>query len=247
MILAPGHRLGPYEILGTAGVGGMGEVYRARDTRLDRAVAIKVLAPDIATDPSFKMRFAREARLISSLNHPRICALHDIGHQDGLDYLVLEYIEGHTLAARLQRGALKLPQVLRHAVEIAEALVSAHRLGVIHRDLKPGNIMLTATGAKLVDFGLARPVPHSVVDVSALTTTKVEPATGKGTFVGTRQYMSPEQILGAEPDVRTDIFALGVVIYEMLTGKKAFDAKTRNRSSRRSSKAIRHRSRPWCR
>ena len=181
MILAPGDRLGPYEILATAGAGGMGEVYRARDTRLDRTVAIKILAPGIAADPAFKMRFEREARLISSLNHPRICALHDIGHQDGLDYLVLEYIEGHTLAARLQRGALKLPQVLKYAVEIAEALVSAHRLGIIHRDLKPSNIMLTATGVKLVDFGLARPVAHSAVDVSALTTAKIDSATGKGT------------------------------------------------------------------
>ena len=226
MILAPGHRLGPYEILAAAGAGGMGEVYRARDTRLDRTVAIKVLAPGIANDSAFKMRFEREARLISSLNHPRICALHDIGHQDGLDYLVLEYIEGETLAARLRRGALKLPQVLKYAGEIAEGLVSAHRLGIIHRDLKPGNIMLTATGAKLVDFGLARPVPHSVAAGSVLTTGKLDSATGRGLFVGTLQYMSPEQIQGADPDVRTDIFAFGVVIYEMLTGKKAFDANT---------------------
>jgi serine/threonine protein kinase len=226
MTLAPGHRLGPYEILAAAGAGGMGEVYRARDTRLDRMVAIKVLAPEIATDVAFKMRFEREARLISALNHPRICALHDIGHQDGIDYLVLEYIEGETLAARLQRGPLKRPQVLKNAMEIAEALASAHRLGIIHRDLKPGNIMLTATGAKLVDFGLARPLPQSAVAVSALTTAKIETGTGGGIFVGTLQYMSPEQIQGADPDVRTDIFALGVVIYEMLTGKKAFDAKT---------------------
>jgi eukaryotic-like serine/threonine-protein kinase len=226
MRLEPGHRLGPYEILAIAGAGGMGEVYRARDTRLDRTVAIKVLTPGLACDAAFKLRFEREARLISSLNHPRICALHDIGHQDGLDYLVLEYIEGHTLAARLQRGALKLPQVLQYAIEIAEALASAHRLGIIHRDLKPGNIMVTTTGTKLVDFGLARPVAHGVIDISALTTAQIEPATGKGTFVGTLQYTSPEQIQGADPDVRTDIFAFGVVIYEMLTGKKAFDGKT---------------------
>jgi len=226
MMIAPGQRLGPYEILAAAGAGGMGEVYRARDVRLDRIVAIKVLAPDLACDTSFKLRFEREARLISSLNHPRICALYDIGHQDGVDYLVLEYIEGETLAVRLHRGALKLPLALKYATEVAEALVAAHRLGIIHRDLKPGNIMLTAAGVKLVDFGLARPVELNLAGASAVTTARLDPPTGKGTFVGTLQYVSPEQLQGGDPDVRTDIFAFGVVLYEMLTGKRAFDADT---------------------
>ena len=225
MILSPGERLGPYEILAAAGSGGMGEVYRARDTRLTRIVAIKVIARDVASDPSFKMRFEREARLISALQHPRICVLHDIGHQDGLDFLVLEYIDGETLAARLVRAPLRLPQVLRHAIEIADALEAAHRLGIVHRDLKPQNVMMTEAGAKLVDFGLARAAPHPVVGLSTMST-KVDASTAKGTFVGTLQYMAPEQINGAEPDARTDIFAFGLVLYEMVTGRKAFEATT---------------------
>jgi serine/threonine protein kinase len=225
MSLSPGTRLGPYEVIASVGAGGMGEVYKARDTRLDRTVALKVLSPEIAGDPAFVVRFEREARMISALNHPRICVLHDVGRQDDIEYLVLEHLEGETLAARLQRGALRLPQVLKYAIEIADGLDAAHRHGIVHRDLKPGNIMLTPTGAKLVDFGLARPVGQSAVALSMLSAHSTT-ATAKGTFIGTLRYMAPEQIQGHEADVRTDIFAFGVVIYEMATGKKAFDAQT---------------------
>lgn len=225
MTIAPGTRLGPYELLGTIGAGGMGVVYRARDTRLDRTIAVKVLLPEVAADPSFAVRFDREARIISALNHPHICALHDVGRENDVSYLVLEFLEGESLAARLMRGALPLSQVLKYAIEMAEALDAAHRRGIVHRDLKPGNIMLTPTGVKLVDFGLAHPVGPGAFAMS-IETTHPMPSTAVGTFVGTLQYMAPEQIQGREADARTDIFALGTMIYEMVTGKKTFEAET---------------------
>jgi Tol biopolymer transport system component len=206
-------------IVGPVGAGGMGEVFRARDTRLDRTVAIKVLAPDVARDPDVRERFDREARTIASLTHPNICTLHDVGHQDGLDYLVLEFVEGETLAARLQSGRLPMELVLRTAIEIADALDRAHRHGIVHRDLKPGNVMLTRSGAKLLDFGLAksRRVEGSFAAAETNSITKA------GTLVGTLQYMAPEQLEGKAVDHRSDIFALGAVIYEMATGRRAFD------------------------
>ena len=223
MHLTPGTRLGPYEIVAPAGAGGMGEVYRARDTRLGRDVAIKVLPAHVSSDPALRQRLDREARTVSSLSHPHICALHDVGHHDGVDYLVMEYLEGETLAARLARGALPQDQVLRYASEIADALEAAHRKGIVHRDLKPGNIMITRSGARLLDFGLAKPVsvaPHGHGDtVSA-------PLTAEGTVMGTFQYMSPEQIEGRDADARSDLFSLGAVIYEAATGRRAFDGRT---------------------
>ena len=218
-MLAAGTRLGPYEIQSPLGQGGMGEVYRARDTRLDRTVAIKVLPGHRAGDPQFRERFEREARAVSSLNHPNICVLHDFGNDGGVAYLVMECLEGETLAARLERGPLPLAEALRYAIEIASALDAAHRRGVVHRDLKPGNIMLTKAGAKLLDFGLAK--------VRALTTTAAEhtatlTVTTEGSLVGTFQYMSPEQLEGREADARSDIFAFGATLYEMLTGQRAF-------------------------
>src|ERR1700732_3313730 len=168
MALAPGTKLGPYEIAAPLGAGGMGEVYRARDTRLGREVAIKILPAQLSSDPVRKQRFEREAKTISSLNHPNICVLHDIGHQDGIDYLVMECVEGETLAKRLEKGPLPLEQVLKYGAQIAEALDKAHRAGIVHRDLKPANIMLTATGAKLLDFGLAKPAVAPAC-VAALT------------------------------------------------------------------------------
>jgi eukaryotic-like serine/threonine-protein kinase len=225
MALAPGTRLGPYEILSLLGVGGMGEVYRTRDTRLERTVAIKILS-QLSSDPAHKQRFEREARAISSLNHPNICTLHDIGHHDGIDYLVMECVEGETLAKRLEKGPLPVDQVLKFGAQIADALDKAHRAGIIHRDLKPGNIMLTPTGAKLLDFGLAKP-GSALADV-AMTATKLEtPVTERGTIVGTFQYMSPEQIEGRDLDGRSDIFSLGAVLYEMVTGQRAFEGKSR--------------------
>jgi len=206
----------------------MGEVYKARDTRLDRIVAIKVLPTHLADQSELRERFDREARTIASLNHPHICTLHDIGHQDGVDYLVMEYLEGETLAQRLQKGALPLEQVLQYAIEISDALDKAHRKGVTHRDLKPGNIMLTKTGTKLLDFGLAKLKQEATpenVSLSDLPTAK-DPLTAQGTILGTLQYMAPEQLEGKEVDVRTDIFAFGAVVYEMATGKRAFDGKT---------------------
>jgi Tol biopolymer transport system component/predicted Ser/Thr protein kinase len=222
-----GKRLGPYEILSNIGAGGMGEVYRARDTRLDRIVAIKVLPTHLADRAELRERFEREARTIASLNHPHICTLHDVGHQDGIDYLVMEYVEGETLAARLAKGPLPLEQVLRYAIEIADALDKAHRKGVTHRDLKPSNIMLTKSGTKLLDFGLAklREDAAPATPLSELPTGK-DPITAQGTILGTLQYMAPEQLEGKEADARTDIFAFGVVVYEMATGKKAFEGKS---------------------
>jgi serine/threonine protein kinase len=223
MALSPGTKLGPYEVLSALGAGGMGEVYRAKDTRLDRTVAIKVLPSHLSADPERKQRFEREARTISSLNHPHICTLHDIGHQDGIDYLVMEYVEGESLAQRLEKGPLPTEQVLRYGIQIAEALDKAHRQSIIHRDLKPGNIMLTKSGAKLLDFGLAKyqeaktPVPGQ-----SQMETKFDPLTEEGVVLGTVQYMAPEQLEGKPADERTDIFALGEVVYEMATGQRTF-------------------------
>src|SRR6202171_1372672 len=227
MPLAPGTQLGPYEITAPLGAGGMGEVYRARDTRLERTVAIKILLEHFSADPVRKQRFEREAKTISSLNHPHICVLHDVGSQDGIDYLVMECVEGETLAKRLEKGPLPLEQVLKYGIQIAGALDRAHRSGVVHRDLKPGNIMLTTTGAKLLDFGLAKPAAP-LVSAATLTATAVKqsPATEQGAIVGTFQYMSPEQVEGKELDGRSDIFSLGAVLYEMVTGKRAFDGKS---------------------
>ena len=225
MAILPGRRLGPYEILSAIGAGGMGEVYKARDTRLDRIVAIKVLPTHLADRAELCERFDREAKTIAGLNHPHICTLYDTGHQDEIDFLVMEYIEGETLAQRLQKGPLPLDQVLRYAIEIANALDKAHRKGITHRDLKPGNIMLTKSGTKLLDFGLAKlkqEVGPANVRLSELPTA-IDPLTAKGTIVGTLEYMAPEQLEGKEADARTDIFAFGAVVYEMATGKRAFE------------------------
>jgi len=208
------------------GAGGMGEVYRARDTRLERTVAIKILPPQLSNDAVRKQRFEREAKTISSLNHPHICVLYDVGHQDGIDYLVMECVEGDTLAKRLEKGALPLEQVLKIGAQIADALDKAHRSGVVHRDLKPGNIMLTPTGAKLLDFGLAKPAAPLATGVTLTAASKQSPVTEQGTILGTFQYMSPEQIEGKELDGRSDIFSLGAVLYEMLTGQRAFQGKS---------------------
>jgi eukaryotic-like serine/threonine-protein kinase len=235
MALAAGTKLGPYEIQSLLGAGGMGEVYRARDTRLDRTVAIKILPPGLADTPEVRQRFEREARSVSSLNHAHICALYDVGNQDGIEYLVMEYIEGETLAKRLENGPLPNNELLRYAIEIADALDRAHRQGVIHRDLKPGNIMLTKSGAKLLDFGLAKAsVPPIAGDFSSSPTVsrplvskaQSDALTAQGTIVGTYQYMSPEQLEGGEADERSDIFSFGSVVYEMATAKKAFSAKS---------------------
>jgi eukaryotic-like serine/threonine-protein kinase len=229
MGLSSGTRLGPYEILSKIGSGGMGEVYRAKDTRLDRTVAIKVLPSHLSADPHFKQRFEREARTISSLSHPYICALYDVGHQEGIDFLVMEFLEGETLAGRLSKSALPLDQVLRYGIQIADALDKAHKQGIVHRDLKPGNIMITKSGVKLLDFGLAKlqaPLTQHVLSgVSALPTEQRE-LTAEGTILGTIQYMSPEQLEGKETDARTDIFAMGTVLYEMATARKAFTGKS---------------------
>ncbi len=226
MPLVPGTKLGPYEIASPLGAGGMGEVYRAKDTRLDRTVAIKILPQQLSADPVRKQRFEREAKTISSLNHPNICVLHDIGSQDSVDYLVMECVEGETLAKRLEKGALRLEQVLKYGAQIADALDKAHRAGIVHRDLKPGNIMLTSTGTKLLDFGLAKPAAP-LATLATMTVTKAQsPVTQEGMIVGTFQYMSPEQVEGKELDGRSDIFSLGAVLYEMLTGQHAFEGKS---------------------
>jgi serine/threonine protein kinase len=205
----------------------MGEVYKARDTRLDRIVAIKVLPTHLADRAELRERFEREAKTIASLNHPHICTLYDTGHQDGIDFLVMEYLEGETLAQRLQKGALSIQQVLQYAIEISDALDKSHRKGITHRDLKPGNIMLTKSGAKLLDFGLAKLKQEAApaTPESQLPTMK-SAITGEGTILGTLQYMAPEQVEAKEVDARTDIFAFGAVVYEMATGKKAFEGKT---------------------
>jgi len=227
MPLAQGTKLGPYEIDAPLGAGGMGEVYRAKDTRLERTVAIKILPAHLSSDPVRKQRFEREAKTISGLNHPHICVLYDVGSQDGVDYLVMECVEGETLAARLEKGALPQEQVLKYAVQIAEALDKAHRNGLVHRDLKPGNIMLANGVAKLLDFGLAKPaVPLATLATLTAAAARPSPVTQEGTIVGTFQYMSPEQVEGKELDGRSDIFSLGAVLYEALTGRKAFEGKS---------------------
>ena len=226
MALTPGKKLGPYEIVSALGAGGMGEVYRAHDTRLGRDVAIKVLPEDLSSDPDLKARFEREARAISALSHPHICHLYDIGSQDGTDYLVMELLEGESLQRHLERGPLPLAQALQYGIEIAQALEAAHKNGIVHRDLKPGNVMLTKSGAKLLDFGLAKPVQGLGAMASGSVATMSRPLTQEGKIVGTFQYMAPEQVQGLEADARTDIFALGAVLYEMLTGKRAFVGKT---------------------
>ena len=217
MALEPGARLGPYEIVSPAGAGGMGEVYRALDTRLDRTVAIKVLPPNLTSDPPARQRFEREARAVAALSHPHICTLHDIGQQDGTDFLVMEYLDGETLAQRLTRGKLPLERALQYGTEIADALAAAHKAGIVHRDLKPGNVMLTKSGAELLDFGLAKPGVQLVgPGVTQLTTEG--PLTGAGTLLGTLPYMAPEQLQAYPVDARTDVFAFGCVLYEMLIG-----------------------------
>jgi serine/threonine protein kinase/Tol biopolymer transport system component len=220
MLLANGALLGPYRIESPVGEGGMGEIYRAQDTRLGRAVAIKVLPSPLSQDVGFRERFAREARAISSLSHPNICALYDVGNQGGVDFLVMEYLEGETLAARLKKGVLPIEQALRYGTEVAMALEAAHRCGIIHRDLKPGNVMLTKTGAKLLDFGVAtlKGQPFLVPEGKA----KEDRLTATGMVIGTLHYMAPEQIEGREADARTDVFALGCVLYEMVAGQPPF-------------------------
>jgi serine/threonine protein kinase len=225
MAFTSGKKLGPYEIVSALGAGGMGEVYRARDTRLDRTVAIKILPADLSSNLEAKQRFEREGRAISSLNHPNICTLYDIGQQDGIDYLVMEFLEGQTLADRLVKGPLLLDQLLKCGIEICEGLEKAHKTGVVHRDLKPGNVMLTKSGAKLMDFGLAKAATAGMPASSSLTMTlsgpsAEQPLAARGTVVGTFQYMSPEHLEGKDVDARSDIFALGAVLYEMATERK---------------------------
>jgi Tol biopolymer transport system component len=219
-----GKVLGPFRIDAKLGSGGMGEVYLATDTRLGRRVAVKILAPDFSDDPSRRQRFEREARAVSSLAHPHICALYDVGQVERIAYLVMELVEGETLTGRIRKGALTLPDALRFAVQIADALAAAHRAGVVHRDLKPGNVMVTRSGVKLLDFGLAklrRPERDASASQTALPT-EAEPLTQKGTLLGTYHYMAPEQLEGEDADSRADVFAFGAVLYEMVTGKRAF-------------------------
>src|SRR3984957_3795154 len=239
MALTSGTMLGPYEIQSLLGAGGMGEVYRARDTRLDRTVAVKVLASLLSSSPELKQRMEREGRAISSLNHPNICQLYDIGSQNGTDYLVIEFLEGETLAEKLRKGGLPLAEALKIGIAVAEALAVAHRSGIVHRDLKPGNVMLTQGGAKLMDFGLAKPLgaqaaapgsgtaPPSFTAAATLSgPSPLTPLTTAGSIVGTIQYMSPEQLEGKEADARSDIFAFGAVLYEMAAGKRPFSGKS---------------------
>ena len=226
MSLSTGTRLGPYEIVAPLGAGGMGEVYRARDTRLDRIVAVKILPSHLSSDVSLRQRFEQEAKAISSLNHPHICALYDVGHQDGTEFLVMEYLEGETLAKLLEKGPLPLPQVLKVGMEIADALDKAHRQGLVHRDLKPSNIVVTKSGAKLLDFGLAKAAPLATGATLTAAVTRTTPVTQQGTIVGTFQYMSPEQVEGRDLDTRSDIFSFGAVLYEMVTGQRAFHGKS---------------------
>jgi Tol biopolymer transport system component/predicted Ser/Thr protein kinase len=221
--LEAGAELGPYRIQGLIGSGGMGEVYRARDTRLERDVAIKVVPLHVARDSSLKQRFDREAKALAMLSHPHICPVFDVGQHEGVDYLVMEYLEGETLANRLVRGPLPLAEALRRAMEIAGALDGAHRQGIVHRDLKPGNVMLTKGGAKLLDFGIARLLSTSP---PAADEAGRAPLTGQGIVLGTLPYMAPEQLRGAEADARTDIFAFGAVLHEMVTGRRPFEGAT---------------------
>ena len=221
MSLVAGQKLGPYEIIKKAGAGGMGEIYKANDPRLNRTVAIKVLPSNIAGNPELKERFEREAKAISSLNHAHICTLYDIGNENGIDYLVMEFLEGETLSERLSRGPIPYEEMLQLSIQIASGLDAAHHQGLIHRDLKPSNIMITGEGAKLLDFGLAKlQLSQSDPNISAITQTT--PLTGANTVLGTMQYMAPEQLEGKGADVRSDIFAFGAIMYEMSTGKRAF-------------------------
>src|SRR5215471_7174000 len=241
MPLVAGTKLGPYEIVCPLGAGGMGEVYRAKDTRLERTVAVKILPEHLAGNSEARQRFEREARTISSLNHPNICVLHDIGALNGTSFLVMEFLEGETLEARLQKGPVPLKQAVQFGVQICEALEKAHRAGIVHRDLKPGNIMLTPAGAKLLDFGLAKPfvaiaeasgssgdlqmTSAATVNLTALTA-KAGPLTQQGSIVGTFQFMAPEVLQGHEADARSDIFSMGCVLFEMISGKRAFQGKS---------------------
>jgi len=236
--LGAGTRLGPYEIVAPIGAGGMGEVYRARDTRLDRTVAIKVLNSQLIVSTELKARFEREAKVISQLQHPNICVLHDIGSENGTDFLVMEFLEGESLSEKLKRAPLPIDELLKTAIEVADALEKAHRAGIIHRDLKPGNVMLTKSGAKLLDFGLAKAMTSpvaaagnsstSVFAAAATLSSPASPLSSAGAILGTVQYMAPEQIQGLEADARSDIFAFGLLLYEMATGKHAFQGKTQS-------------------
>ncbi|HXI11480.1 MAG TPA: protein kinase [Thermoanaerobaculia bacterium] len=247
MTINAGTRLGPYELAAPLGVGGMGEVWRARDTRLERDVAIKILPATLVHNPEFRARFEREAKTISQLNHPNICQIYDVGEaasdvptspssqrhtaQDTPNpstlYLVMELLDGQTLADRVERGPMPLSDVLRYGAQIADALAAAHRVGIVHRDLKPANIMITKSGAKLLDFGLAKGAENAPVQFDTTDATQHKPLTAKGTILGTFQYMAPEQLEGDEADARTDIFALGCLLYEMLTAQRAFEGKTK--------------------
>jgi serine/threonine-protein kinase len=226
--LTPGARLGPYEVLSAVGAGGMGEVYQARDTRLDRTVAIKVLASEIADDIDLRARFEREARTVAALDHPHICGIYDVGEANGTHFIVMPYLDGQSLAARLEKGPLPLDQTLKIATEIADALDKAHRQGITHRDLKPANIMVTRSGSKLLDFGLAKlKAPAGSISMSGMTQLATPaPATAHGTILGTVQYMAPEQVEGKEADARSDIWAFGAVLYEMATGTRPFQGDT---------------------
>jgi eukaryotic-like serine/threonine-protein kinase len=237
MGLSSGTKLGPYEIQSPLGAGGMGEVYRAKDTRLERTVAIKILPAHLSSDPVLKQRFEREAKTISTLNHPHICTVHDVGHQDGTDFLVMEYLEGETLAQRLNKGAVALPELLKISIDILDGLEQAHRAGIVHRDLKPANVMLTKGGAKLLDFGLAKSgaagvlagagsAPLLSVAMTVSSASPQSPLTSSGALVGTVQYMAPEQFEGKEADACSDIFSFGTMLYEMATGNRAFAGKT---------------------
>ena len=227
MALSPGARLGPYEVLSPIGAGGMGEVYKARDTRLDRTVAIKLLRADVVERPDRRARFETEARAISSLSHPHVCTLFDVGEDEGRPFLVMEYIEGETLDDRLTRGALPSAEVLRYGIQIADALAHAHNARIVHRDLKPSNVMITSSGVKVLDFGLARRSSVEPGSVAGSTVSfEQRPLTAEGTILGTFQYMAPEQLEGKESDPRTDIFAFGTMLFEMATGRKAFEGKS---------------------
>ena len=260
MALTSGTKLGPYEILAPIGAGGMGEVYRARDTRLERTVAIKVLSSALSSNTDLKQRFEREAKAISQLQHPHICTLHDIGHHDGTDFLVMEYLEGETLAERLRRGGLRPQELLKIAIQIADALSRAHRAGIVHRDLKPGNIMLTAAGAKLLDFGLAKPLttiasaapgsgsaPSFTAAPTLTGPSPLSPLTTQGTVLGTIHYMSPEQIEGKEADPRSDIFSFGPCSTKWRLGDVRSKASPRSRWLRPFWRMTRNRLQPWAR
>ncbi len=223
MPLTPGSALGPYEIQAPLGAGGMGEVYKARDTRLGRSVAIKVLSEAVASDPAFRRRFEREGKTISSLNQPHMCALYDVGEQDGVRYLVMEHVDGETLADKLGRdGALPVDDAARYATQIADALEAAHETGIVHRDLKPGNVMLTKSGCKVLDFGIATYAANAGGEAA----TQSVAGTAAGFVAGTLPYMSPEALRGSPADARSDVWALGVLLQEMVTGRRPFGGQT---------------------